>query len=571
MAAVTDVIDLQSMITTSRSKTQIAIFNELIISGIRNKLQMNDHDINYLRFSELKYLYRDIEHHRLTATNKKISGDDFNDSLSNYPQLQTQMLLDNAYTPHDISMVIDQAVTFDPTSPNAWSDPVIINQRLLRTYDSARRQLTLSGFLTAPLTDLNVRKTDTGQRANDDHLSIVATAIFVFEVTLSHVISNSLLDVFKQLDHMNADRYGDNVLKLSDVATLRISPVTSAGVSSLISYQPADQLVKFNQMQTYIKQFADNDLIRRMTRTDTLSLLHVSIRKSRTETQSLLKQFNQQLVDQAKSPWAINIATKLHQLAAPITLDEFDVQTLESALPKLLNGFAISKALDRINGHIMTRQELFSYCMTQPKLKSVKVLSFNQAKGVMQTYLEFQSLQITDMSMLLQYNRKRQAFLANSLKGMQLDNSDILTYDTTQAEYHQPFALHSKLILQTSDRVYGQIWICLTDKRLRWVCPLQIDYSVRRHDRDYVSPIIINDQSRFNTRGILIPSATSDDIPEITESVKLDIINRWITEHLADTIKRVIARMIVDMSNQKITLRTTSDKYHRTFNIFFDN
>lgn len=571
MAAVTDVIDLQSMITTSRSETLIAAFNELIITGIRNKLQMNDHDINYLRFSELKYLYREIEHHRLTATNKKISGDDFNDSLSNYPQLQTQMLLDNAYTPHDISMVIDQAVTFDPTSPNAWSDPAIINRRLLRTYDSARRQLTLSGFLTAPLTDLNVHKTDTGQRANDDHLSIVATAIFVFEVALSHVISNSLLDIFKQLDDMNADRYGDDILELSDIASLRVSPVTSVGVNSLISYQPADQLVKFNQMQTYIKQFADNDLIRRMTRTDILSLLHVSARKSRAETQLLLKQFNQQLADQTKSPWAINIAAKLRQLAAPVTLNEFDIQTLESALPKLLNGFTISKALDKINGHIMTRQELFSYCMTQPKLKSIKMLSFNQAKDVMQTYLEFQSLQITDMSMLLQYNRKRQAFLANSLSVMQLDNSDILTYDTTQAEYHQPFALHSNLVLQTSDRVYGQIWICLTDKRLRWVCPLQIDYSVRRHDRDYVSPIIINDKSRFNTRGILIPSATSDDIPEITESVNLDIINRWITDHLAGTIKRVIARMIVDMSNQKMTLRTTSDKYHRTFNIFFDN
>lgn len=277
MAAVTDVIDLQSMITTSRSKTQIAIFNELIISGIRNKLQMNDHDINYLRFSELKYLYRDIEHHRLTATNKKISGDDFSDSLSNYPQLQTQLLLDNAYTPHNSSMVINEATTFDPDSPTSCSDPAIINQRLLRMYDSARHQLTLSGFLTAPLTDLNVRKTDTGQRANDDHLSIVATAIFVFEVALNNAVSNSLMDVFKQLDHMNADRYGDDRLQLSDVATLRVSPVTSAGVNSLISYQPTNQLVKFNQMQTYIKQFTDNNLIRQMTKTDILSLDRKSV------------------------------------------------------------------------------------------------------------------------------------------------------------------------------------------------------------------------------------------------------------------------------------------------------
>lgn len=542
-----------------------------IMLAIRQTLELNDHQLNAMRFSELHHIYK-LQHRRLKAIDKSKAGNDYSDTLNNYPQLQTELMLNNAYTPAQSSQGVDEIVTYsssyDPgIDSQEFSDPAIINRRLIRSYDPDTQQLTLSGFVTVPLMDLNVKYTDPNYIASVEHANVIASTVFGFKLRIRHMESDDLYALFDYIDAIRAAAPQNNA-SFEDFATTEITPIATFGANGIIGYQPQENIAELAKIQNYLAQFNNQELIRELTQQSILDALHVAPSDRRQQSLAMIRQVNQAAVSITKSPWTVTISSKLNQLAVPGILDEPQRDRVQHALGKLLNGFVVSKELAECDAKIMTRQELFSYCVQSTSTS--KLIKFPSVKYIQRNYLIGEPLQLTNMKIIPSQNEQRVQQLLTAFDQKQFTDSVILTYDTSQTEYHQPLVFQQSAWLKTSNRIYSRIGFCITDSRNRWIYPIVIDYSIRRHVRDFVSPMLITEQTAFNFAGKIAPSVNQQRPSDIVDQLQLIVTDRRLSLRQQRRIKFALARLIIKLQNQAITLRTTSDKYHQAFNCFFD-
>lgn len=542
-----------------------------VMLAIRQTLKLNDHQLNAMRFSELHRIYRE-QHHRLKAIDKSKAGNDYSDTLNNYTQLQTELMLNNAYTPAQSSQGVDEIVTYSSSyypgiDSQEFSDPAIINRRLIRSYDPDAQQLTLSGFITVPLMDLNVKYTDPNYIASVKHASVIASTVFGFQMRISHMESDDLYALFDYIDAVRASA-PQNDTSFEDFAATEITPIAAFGANGIIGYQPQENIAKLAEIQNYLAQFNNQALIHELTQQSVLDALHVAPSDRRRQSLAMIRQVNQAAVSITDSQWTAAVGTKLNQLAVPGMLDEPQRNRLQHALGKLLNGFVISRELAECDAKIMTRQELFSYCVQSTSTS--KLIQFPSAKSIQRNYLIDQPLQLTNMEIVPSQNEHRVQQLLTAFNKQQFDDSVILTYDTTQAEYHQPLVFQQAAWLKTANRIYSRIGFCITDSRSRWIYPIVVDYSIRRHVRDFVSPMLITEQTAFNSAGKIAPSVNQQKPTDIADQLQLIVTDRRLSLHQQRHIKLALARLMIKLQNQAVTLRTTSDKYHQAFNCFFD-
>ena len=542
-----------------------------IMLAIRQTLKLNDHQLNAMRFSELHHIYQ-MQHHRLKATDKSKAGNDYSDTLSNYAQLQTELMLNNAYTPVQSSQDVDEIVTYSSSyypglDSQEFSDPAVINRRLIRSYDPDAQQLTLSGFITVPLMDLNVKYTDPNYIASVEHASVIASTVFGFQMRISHMTSDDLYALFDYIDAVRASAPQNNA-SFNDFATTEVTPIATFGANGIIGYQPQENIAELAEIQNYLAQFNNQELIRELTQQPVLDALHVARSDRRQQSLAMIRQVNQAAVSITKSPWTVTVSTKLNQLAVPGMLDEPQRDRLQHALGRLLNGFVISRELAECDAKIMTRQELFSYCVQSTS--TGKLIQFPSVKSIQRNYLIDQPLQLTNMEIIPSQNEQRVQKLLAAFNRQQFTDSVILTYDTSQAEYHQPLVFQQSAWLKTANRIYSRIGFCITDSRNRWIYPIVIDYSIRRHVRDFVSPMLITEQTAFNSAGKIAPSVSQQRPTDIADQLQLIVTDRRLSLRQQRSIKFALARLIIKLQNQAVTLRTTSDKYHQAFNCFFD-
>lgn len=542
-----------------------------VMLAIRQTLKLNDHQLNTMRFSELHHIYRE-QHHRLKAADKSKAGNDYSDTLSNYAQLQTELMLNNAYTPVQSSQGVDEIVTYSSSYyPGAdsqeFSDPAVINRRLIRSYDANAQQLTLSGFITVPLMDLNVKYTDPNYIASVEHASVIASTVFGFQMRISHMESDDLYALFDYIDAVRASA-PQNSTSFIDFATTEVTPIASFGANGIIGYQPQENIAKLAEIQDYLAQFNNQELIRELTQQSVLDALHVACSDRRQQSLAMIRQVNQAAVSITDSQWTAAVGTKLNQLAVPGMLDEPQRDRLQHALGKLLNGFVIGRELAECDAKIMTRQELFSYCVQSASTS--KLIQFPSAKYIQRNYLINEPLQLTNMEIIPSQNKQRVQKLLAAFNRHQLDDSVILTYDTSQAEYHQPLVFQQSAWLKTANRIYSRIGFCITDSHNRWIYPIVVDYSIRRHVRDFVSPMLITEQTAFNSAGKIAPSVSQLQPSDIADQLQLTVADKRLSLRQQRSIKFALARLMIKLQNQAVTLRTTSDKYHQAFNCFFD-
>lgn len=542
-----------------------------IMLAIRQTLELNDHQLNAMRFSELHHIYQQ-QHRRLKAIDKSKAGNDYSDTLNNYTQLQTELMLNNAYTPAQSSQGVDEIVTYSTSyypgiDSREFSDPAIINRRLIRSYDPDAQQLTLSGFITVPLMDLNVKYTDPNYIASVEHANIIASTVFGFKMLIRHMESNDLYTLIDYIDAIRASA-PQNDVSFEDFSTTEITPIATFGANGIIGYQPQENIAELAKIQNYLAQFNNQELIHELTQQSILDALHVAPSDRRQQSLAMIRQVNQAAVSITKSPWTVTISSKLNQLAVPGLLDEPQRAHAQHALGKLLNGFVISKELAEYDAKIMTRQELFSYCIQSTSAS--KLIKFPSVKYIQRNYLIDQPLQLTNMEIIPSQNEERVQQLLTAFDQKQFTDSVILTYDTSQAEYHQPLAFQQTAWLKTTNRIYSRIGFCITDSRNRWIYPIVVDYSIRRHVRDFVSPMLITEQTAFNFAGKIAPSVNQQRPTDIADQLQLIVTDRRLSLRQQRRIKFALARLMIKLQNQEITLRTTSDKYHQAFNCFFD-
>lgn len=542
-----------------------------VMLAIRQTLKLNDHQLNAMRFSELHHIYRE-QHRRLKAADKSKAGNDYSDALSNYAQLQTELMLNNAYTPVQSSQGVDEIVTYSSAyypgiDSQEFSDPAVINRRLIRSYDADAQQLTLSGFVTVPLMDLNVKYTDPNYIASVEHANVIASTVFGFQMRISHMESDDLYTLFDYIDAINAAAPQNNT-SFEDFSTTEITPIASFGANGIIGYQPQENIAKLAEIQDYLAQFSSQELIRELTQQSVLDALHVARSDRRQQSLAMIRQVNQAAVSITDSQWTAAVGTKLNQLAVPGMLDEPQRDRLQHALGRLLNGFVIGRELAECDAKIMTRQELFSYCVQSASTS--KLIQFPSVKYIQRNYLIDQPLQLTNMEIIPSQNKERVQQLLAAFNRQQLADSVILTYDTTQAEYHQPLVFQQSAWLKTANRIYSRIGFCITDSRNRWIYPIVVDYSIRRHIRDFVSPMIITEQTAFNSAGKIAPSVSQLQPSDIVDQLQLTVADKRLSLRQQRSIKFALARLMIKLQNQAVTLRTTSDKYHQAFNCFFD-
>lgn len=542
-----------------------------IMLAIRQTLKLNDHQLNAMRFSELHHIYRE-QHRRLKAADKSKAGNDYSDTLSNYAQLQTELMLNNAYTPAQSSQGVDEIVTYSSSYyPGAdsqeFSDPAVINRRLIRSYDADAQQLTLSGFITVPLMDLNVKYTDPNYITSVEHASVIASTVFGFQMRIRHMESDDLYALFDYIDAVRAAAPQNNT-SFEDFATTEVTPIASFGANGIIGYQPRENIAELAEIQDYLAQFNSQELIHELTQQSVLDALHVARSDRRQQSLAMIRQVNQAAVSITDSQWTAAVGAKLNQLAVPGMLDEPQRDHLQHALGRLLNGFVIGRELAECDAKIMTRQELFSYCVQSASTS--KLIQFPSVKYIQRNYLIDQSLQLTNMEIIPSQNKQRVQKLLTAFNQQQLDDSVILTYDTTQAEYHQPLVFQQSAWLKTANRIYSRIGFCITDSRNRWIYPIVVDYSIRRHVRDFVSPMLITEQTAFNSAGKIAPSVSQLQPSDIADQLQLTVADQRLSLRQQRSIKFALARLMIKLQNQAVTLRTTSDKYHQAFNCFFD-
>lgn len=545
-----------------------------IMLAIRQTLELNDHQLNAMRFSELHHIYKS-QHRRLKAIDKSKAGDDYSDTLNNYTQLQSELMLNNAYTPAQSSQGVDEIVTYSSSyyrgiDSQEFSDPAIINRRLIRSYDPAAQQLTLSGFITVPLMDLNVKYTDPNYIASVEHANVIASTVFGFKMRISHMKSDDLYTLFDYIDAINAAAPQNNA-SFEDFSTTEITPIATFGSNGIIGYQPQENIAELAKIQNYLAQFNNQELIHELTQQSILDALHVAPSDRRQQSLAMIRQVNREAVSITKSPWTATVSSKLNQLAVPGMLDETQRNHLQHALGKLLNGFVISKELAEYDAKIMTRQELFSYCVQSTSTS--KLIKFPSVKYIQRNYLIDQPLQLANMEIISSQNEERVQRLHAAFNRQQFTDSAILTYDTSQTEYHQPLVFQQSAWLKTTNRIYSRIGFCITDSRHRWIYPIVVDYSIRRHVRDFVSPMMITEQTAFNFAGKIAPSVNQLQPSDLIDQIllrQLIITDRRLSLSQRQSIKFALARLIIKLQNQEITLRTTSDKYHQAFNCFFD-
>ena len=542
-----------------------------IMLAIRQTLELNDHQLNAMRFSELHHIYRE-QHRRLKAIDKSKAGDDYSDTLNNYTQLQSELMLNNAYTPAQSSQGVDEIVTYSSSyypgiDSQEFSDPAIINRRLIRSYDPAAQQLTLSGFITVPLMDLNVKYTDPNYIASVEHANVIASTVFGFKLRIRHMESDDLYVLFDYIDAIRAAAPQNNA-SFEDFATTEITPIATFGANGIIGYQPQENIAELAKIQNYLTQFNNQALIRELTQQSVLDALHVAPSDRRQQSIAMIRQVNREAVSITKSSWTATISSKLNQLAVPGILDEPQRAHVQHALGKLLNGFVISKELAECDAKIMTRQELFSYCVQSTSTS--KLIKFPSVKYIQRNYLIDEPLQLTNMEIVPSQNEQRVQQLLTAFDQKQFTDSVILTYDTSQTEYHQPLVFQQSAWLKTTNRIYSRIGFCITDSRNRWIYPIVVDYSIRRHVRDFVSPMLITEQTAFNFAGKIAPSVNQQRPTDIADQLQLIVTDKRLSLRQQRRIKFALARLMIKLQNQSITLRTTSDKYHQAFNCFFD-
>ena len=542
-----------------------------IMLAIRQTLELNDHQLNAMRFSELHHIYRE-QHHRLKAIDKSKAGNDYSDTLNNYTQLQTELMLNNAYTPAQSSQGVDEIVTYSTSyypgiDSQEFSDPAIINRRLIRSYDPDAQQLTLSGFITVPLMDLNVKYTDPNYIASVEHANVIVSTVFGFKLLIRHMESDDLYTLFDYIDAINAAAPQNNA-SFEDFSTTEITPIATFGANGIIGYQPQENIAELAKIQNYLAQFNNQELIRELTQQSILDALHVAPSDRRQQSLAIIRKVNQAAVSVTKSPWTAAISSKLNQLAVPGMLDEPQQARVQNALGKLLNGFVISKELAECDAKIMTRQELFSYCVQSTSTS--KLIKFPSVKYIQRNYLIDEPLQLTNMKIVPSQNEERVQKLLAAFDRKQFTDSVILTYDTSQTEYHQPLVFQQSAWLKTTNQIYSRIGFCITDSRNRWIYPIVVDYSIRRHVRDFVSPMLITEQTAFNFAGKIAPSVNQQRPTDIADQLQLIVTDKRLSLRQQRNIKFALARLMIKLQNQEITLRTTSDKYHQAFNCFFD-
>lgn len=542
-----------------------------IMLAIRQTLKLNDHQLNAMRFSELHHIYQ-MQHRRLKAIDKSKAGNDYSDTLSNYTQLQTELMLNNAYTPAQSSQGVDEIVTYTSSyypgiDSQEFSDPAIINRRLIRSYDPDAQQLTLSGFITVPLMDLNVKYTDPNYIASVEHANVIASTVFGFKLRISHMESDDLYALFDYIDAIRASA-PQNDTSFDDFATTEITPIATFGANGIIGYQPQENIAELAKIQNYLAQFNNQALIRELTQQSILDALHVAPTDRRQQSLTMIRQVNQAAVSITKSPWTATVSSKLNQLAVPGMLDEPQRARVQQALGKLLNGFVVSKELAEYDAKIMTRQELFSYCVQSTSTS--KLIKFPSVKYIQRNYLIGEPLQLTNIEIVPSQNEQRVQQLLTTFDQKQFTDSVMLTYDTSQTEYHQPLVFQQSAWLKTTNRIYSRIGFCITDSHNRWIYPIVVDYSIRRHVRDFVSPMLITEQTAFNFAGKIVPSVNQLQPSDIVDQLQLIVTDRRLSLRQQRSIKFALARLIIKLQNQAITLRTTSDKYHQAFNCFFD-
>lgn len=542
-----------------------------VMLAIRQTLKLNDHQLNTMRFSELHRIYRE-QHRRLKAADKSKAGNDYSDTLSNYAQLQTELMLNNAYTPVQSSQGVDEIVTYSSSyypgiDSQEFSDPAVINRRLIRSYDANAQQLTLSGFITVPLMDLNVKYTDPNYIASVEHASVIASTVFGFQMRISHMESDDLHALFDYIDAINASAPQNNA-SFEDFSATEITPIATFGANGIIGYQPQENIAKLAEIQDYLAQFSNQELMHELTQQSVLDALHVARSDRRQQSLAMIRQVNQAAVSITDSQWTAAVGTKLNQLAVPGMLDEPQRDRLQHALGRLLNGFVISRELAECDAKIMTRQELFSYCVQSASTS--KLIQFPSVKSIQRNYLIDEPLQLTNMEIVPSQNKQRVQQLLTAFNRQQLDDSVILTYDTSQAEYHQPLVFQQSAWLKTANRIYSRIGFCITDSRNRWIYPIVVDYSIRRHVRDFVSPMLITEQTAFNSAGKIAPSVSQLQPSDIVDQLQLTVADKRLSLRQQRSIKFALARLMIKLQNQAVTLRTTSDKYHQAFNCFFD-
>lgn len=542
-----------------------------IMLAIRQTLELNDHQLNAMRFSELHHIYK-LQHRRLKAINKSNAGNDYSDTLNNYTQLQTELMLNNAYTPAQSSQGVDEIVTYSSSyypglDSQEFSDPAIINRRLIRSYDADAQQLTLSGFITVPLMDLNVKYTDPNYIASVEHANVIASTVFGFKLRISHMESDDLYALFDYIDAVRAAT-PQNDTSFEDFATTEITPIATFGANGIIGYQPQENIAELAKIQNYLAQFNNQSLIHELTQQSILDTLHVAPSDRRQQSLAMIRQVNQAAVSITKSPWTTTISSKLNQLAVPGMLDEPQTARVQNALGKLLNGFVISKELAECDAKIMTRQELFSYCVQSTSTS--KLIKFPSVKYIQRNYLIDEPLQLMNMEIIPSQNKERVQQLLTAFDQKQFTDSVILTYDTSQTEYHQPLVFQQSAWLKTTNRIYSRIGFCITDSRNRWIYPIVVDYSIRRHVRDFVSPMLITEQTAFNFAGKIAPSVNQQRPTDIADQLQLIVTDKRLSLRQQRHIKFALARLMIKLQNEAITLRTTSDKYHQAFNCFFD-
>lgn len=562
-----EILDLGKL-KNSRQRFSI---KTVIMLAIRQTLELNDHQLNAMRFSELHHIYQQ-QHRRLKAIDKSKAGNDYSDTLNNYTQLQTELMLNNAYTPAQSSQSVDEIITYTSSyypgiDSQEFSDPAIINRRLIRVYDQAAQQLTLSGFITVPLMDLNVKYTDPNYIASVKHANVIASTVFGFKLRISHMESDDLYALFDYIDALRASDPLNNT-SFEDFATAEITPIATFGANGIIGYQPQENIAELAKIQNYLAQFNNQELIHELTQQPILDALHVALSDRRQQSLAMIRQVNQTAVGITNSEWTAEIGAKLNQLIVPGVLDEPQTDRLQHALGKLLNGFVISKELDECDAKIMTRQELFSYCVQSTSMS--KLIKFPSVKYIQRNYLIDQPLQLTNMEIIPSQNEERVQRLLTAFNHQQFTDSVILTYDTSQAEYHQPLVFQQSAWLKTTNRIYSRIGFCITDSRNRWIYPIVIDYSIRRHVRDFVSPMLITEQTAFNFAGKIVPSVNQQRPTDIADQLQLIVADQRLSQRQQRQIKFALARLMIKLQNQSITLRTTSDKYHQAFNCFFD-
>ena len=542
-----------------------------IMLAIRQTLELNDHQLNAMRFSELHHIYQQ-QHRRLKAIDKSKAGNDYSDTLNNYTQLQTELMLNNAYTPAQSSQSVDEIVTYSSSyypgiDSQEFSDPAIINRRLIRSYDPDAQQLTLSGFVTVPLMDLNVKYTDPNYIASVKHANVITSTVFGFKMQISHMESDDLYTLFDYIDAINAAAPQNNA-SFEDFSTTEITPIATFGANGIIGYQPQENIAELAKIQNYLAQFNNQALIRELTQQSILDALHVAPTDRRQQSLTMIRQVNKAAVNITKSSWTATVSSKLNQLAVPGMLDEPQRARVQQALGKLLNGFVISKELAEYDAKIMTQQELFSYCIQSTSTS--KLIKFPSVKYIQRNYLIDQPLQLTNMEIVPSQNEERVQQLLTAFDQKQFTDSVILTYDTSQTEYHQPLVFQQTAWLKTTNRIYSRIGFCITDSRNRWIYPIVVDYSIRRHVRDFVSPMLITEATAFNFAGKIAPSVNQQRPTDIADQLQLIVTDQRLSLRQQRRIKFALARLMIKLQNQAITLRTTSDKYHQAFNCFFD-